>query len=154
MSYIDDSLVPGEEILYRAKPSIAAFIFPVLLLIFFIFISNKIHELLTLFVILFSLVVLFRLFLVYKTTEFALTNKRIIAKTGFIRRRSIEIMLSKVESISVTQRIDGRIFNFGTVIVVGSGGTNQYFPIISKPMLLRKTVNVQLSKFNDPGYTH
>lgn len=82
--------------------------------------------------------------LVILSTEFALTNCRIIAKKGFIFQHSIEILLNKVESISVSQPLIGRILGFGTVTIIGSGGTQEVFKSIDNPMELRKQVNDQI----------
>ena len=81
----------------------------------------------------------------YLTTEFALTNKRIIAKSGLVRRRSVELLLPKVESIGVDQPILGRILDYGTITVTGTGGTKEPFGTIAEPMELRKRVNAQIS---------
>lgn len=75
------------------------------------------------------------------TTELALTNKRVIAKTGFIRRNSIELRLEKVEGFVVNQSIFGRLFNYGTVLVTGTGGIKTPIPFISHPAEFRKIVN-------------
>ena len=53
----------------------------------------------------------------YKSTELAVTTKRIIVKYGFIRRQTIEINLNKAESIQVDQGILGRLFDFGTLVI-------------------------------------
>ncbi len=145
MGYIEESLVPGEEILYKAKISLAAFITPIILLAILWWIASQIHALLVVIVALFSIIVLIQILVIYLTTEFGLTNKRIIAKKGLIRRHSLEILLSKVESVSVTRSIDGMIFGFGTVTVVGSGGTNERFGSISNPMELRKRINAKIA---------
>ena len=57
----------------------------------------------------------------YKSVELAVTTKRIIVKHGFIRRQTVEINLDKVESIQVEQGMLGRLFNFGTLIISGTG---------------------------------
>jgi uncharacterized membrane protein YdbT with pleckstrin-like domain len=77
----------------------------------------------------------------YLTTEFAVTNKRVIGKAGLLRRRSLEVMLSKIESISVSEPLLGRLLNFGTIVVRGSGGTVQPFPFIARAMELRREIN-------------
>jgi hypothetical protein len=81
-----------------------------------------------------------------KTTEFALTDKRVIGKSGIIKRGSLELVLGKVESISVNQNILGRIFDFGTLVVTGSGGTHQVFHYIAEPMTMKKTINLILAE--------
>src|SRR5262245_44903710 len=74
----------------------------------------------------------------YKTTELAITNKRVIAKFGFISRRTIEININKVESIQVDQTLLGRVFNYGTLVVSGAGNAQAPIPGISDPIQFRK----------------
>ena len=74
----------------------------------------------------------------YKTTELAFTNKRVIAKFGFISRQTIELYIGKVESIQVDQGILGRIFNFGTLVISGAGNPQAPIPGISDPMAFRR----------------
>jgi uncharacterized membrane protein YdbT with pleckstrin-like domain len=74
----------------------------------------------------------------YKTTELAITNKRVIAKFGFISRRTVEININKIESIQVDQSVTGRIFNYGTLLISGAGEPQAPILGISKPMEFRK----------------
>jgi uncharacterized membrane protein YdbT with pleckstrin-like domain len=74
----------------------------------------------------------------YKTTELAITNRRVIVKFGFIRRSTIEININKVESIQVDQEVLGRMFDFGTLIVAGAGTQQAPIPGISAPMAFRR----------------
>jgi uncharacterized membrane protein YdbT with pleckstrin-like domain len=74
----------------------------------------------------------------YKTTELAITTKRVIVKHGFIRRRTVEININKVESIQVDQEILGRMFNFGTLVIAGAGTPQAPIAGISSPMDFRK----------------
>ncbi len=73
-----------------------------------------------------------------KTDEFVITNKRVIMKTGLISRNIFEMTSSHIESINVDQTIMGRIFNYGTVIIVGSGGTRESFADIAAPVKFRR----------------
>lgn len=74
----------------------------------------------------------------YKTTELAITSKRVIIKTGFIRRSTMELNLNKVESIQVDQAVMGRMFNFGTLIFGGTGTTHAPIVGIADPIEFRK----------------
>lgn len=74
----------------------------------------------------------------FLTSEYAITNKRIIVKVGFISRRTLEMNLQKIESIGVDQGILGRILNYGSVAVIGSGGTKELFGNIAAPLEFRK----------------
>jgi len=74
----------------------------------------------------------------YKTTELAITNKKIIAKFGFISRNTIELLLPKIESIQVNQTILGRMFNYGSIVASGTGNPQAPVPGISNPIESRK----------------
>ena len=74
----------------------------------------------------------------YKTTELAITTKRVIVKFGFIRRRTVEININKVESIQVDQEILGRMFDFGTLVIAGAGDPQAPIAGISAPMEFRR----------------
>jgi uncharacterized membrane protein YdbT with pleckstrin-like domain len=80
------------------------------------------------------------------TTECVLTDRRVLAKTGLISRESIELLLSKVEGLQVKQGILGRIFNFGSVIITGTGGSTSPFPGIARPLDFRKRVQEQIAE--------
>lgn len=72
------------------------------------------------------------------TSEYAVTNKRVIMKTGLIRRQTLEMNISKIESINVNQSILGRILGYGDITVVGFGGTRESFLTISSPIEFRR----------------
>jgi uncharacterized membrane protein YdbT with pleckstrin-like domain len=72
------------------------------------------------------------------TDEFAITNKRVIIKTGLISRKTFEMNHTKIESVNVDQGILGRILGYGTIRIVGSGGTKEVFPRIKSPLEFRK----------------
>jgi uncharacterized membrane protein YdbT with pleckstrin-like domain len=73
-----------------------------------------------------------------RLSENVITNRRIIIKRGFIARDTFEMNLSKIESVNVDQSVMGRIFNYGSVTIIGTGGTRETFHNISKPMEFRK----------------
>ena len=71
-------------------------------------------------------------------SEFVITNRRIIIKTGFIARKTFEMNLSKIETVNVDQSVLGRILNYGSITIIGSGGTKETFHKISRPLKFRK----------------
>ncbi len=126
-SYVENTLIPDEKVIYTGKISLWSllplFVLGLILLPFWgigLF---------------FWLIAIIR----YMTTELAFTNKRVIAKFGFISRTTIELNLIKVESLQVTQSIIGRIFNFGTLIISGAGNPPAPIPGISNPMTFRRS---------------
>ncbi|MEH0167007.1 PH domain-containing protein [Paucibacter sp. JuS9] len=74
----------------------------------------------------------------YKSTELAVTTRRIIVKHGFISRQTIEINLNKAESIQVDQGVWGRLFNFGTLVISGTGTSHAPLTGIADPMAFRR----------------
>ena len=126
-SYVENTLIKDEKIIYEGRVSLWSLLpmFLVgLILLLFAFIG-----------LLFWFVALIR----YFTTELAFTNKRVIAKFGFISRKTIELNLQKVESLQVNQGVLGRIFNFGTLVISGAGNPQAPIPGISNPMTFRRS---------------
>jgi uncharacterized membrane protein YdbT with pleckstrin-like domain len=124
-SYVDSNLLAQEKVLYRAHTSLWSLAPMILLGV----------PLLVLVVGLFFLVAAW---IRYRTTEFAVTDRRIIAKTGLVSRRTVEMFLDKVESLNVEQSVPGRVFDYGTVTIRGTGATSETFGNISAPLDLRK----------------
>ena len=73
-----------------------------------------------------------------KSTEIAVTNKRLIVKRGFIRRSTIEINIHKAESLQVDQSLAGRLFGFGTLVISGTGTSHAPIDGIADPLTFRK----------------
>ena len=70
--------------------------------------------------------------------EFAITNKRVIIKIGLFSRRTVELNLNKIESVNVIQSFLGRILGFGSIQIIGTGGTKELFNNIKHPLEFRK----------------
>jgi uncharacterized membrane protein YdbT with pleckstrin-like domain len=84
-------------------------------------------------------------FLKRNATEMAVTNKRVIVKTGIVDRRTIELLLPRIESIAVEEPVLGRVLGYGTVIVRGTGGTPEVFSQIARPLEFREQVQRQIA---------
>jgi uncharacterized membrane protein YdbT with pleckstrin-like domain len=78
-------------------------------------------------------------------TEMAVTNKRVIVKSGLANRRTIELLLQRIESIAVEEPAMGRLLGYGTVILRGTGGTPEVFPQIARPLEFREQVQRQIA---------
>jgi len=85
-------------------------------------------------------------FIKRSSARFAVTNKRVLIRFGLIRRRSSEILLSQIEGITVHQGFWGRIFNYGTLVIEGTGGDGAPYPKISEPGAFRLTVQEQIER--------
>lgn len=146
MSFIAKYLNIGENIVYRANLHWVIFLKPmffILLTVMSIFIENKGAYIGYLFLGI-AVFLLVSPLINYFTSEFAVTNKRVIIKVGFIERRSLEILLPKVEAIHVDQSIIGRILGFGTITITGTGGMKEPFHGISSPLRFRQYIQGQI----------
>ena len=114
-NYVNSHLIMGETVVYSAK------------LHWIIYLTAK--AILTLWI---------APFIQRATSEFAITTKRVIIKEGLIARRTLEMNLSKIETVNVDQSITGRILNYGSITIIGTGGTHEVFHNIAHPMQFRK----------------
>jgi uncharacterized membrane protein YdbT with pleckstrin-like domain len=80
------------------------------------------------------------------SAQFAVTNSRVIVAVGVAKRRTLELMLGKIEGIGVEQSIAGRLFDYGSVTITGSGGTREAFDHIAAPLEFRRQVQSQLAR--------
>jgi uncharacterized membrane protein YdbT with pleckstrin-like domain len=151
MGYIDKNLMAGEHVVYRTSLHWIIFKWPIIFILIAIacfFGKNALPV-----GIGFSVGIAFLTaaviasispFITYKTSEFGVTNKRVMIKVGFIKRDSLETLLNKIEGIHVNQGILERILNYGTIAVVGTGGTSNAFHKINAPLQFRKKVQEQI----------
>ena len=81
--------------------------------------------------------------------EFAVTNKRVIFKTGVVHRRTAEMFLSKIESVGADQTILGRVLGYGSIVLRGTGGSTEPFEKIDRPLEFRRQIQEQIAKLQD-----
>src|ERR1700683_3240297 len=79
-------------------------------------------------------------------TEMAVTNRRVVVKTGLASRKTIEMLLNKVESIEVSETTPGRMLGYGTIVMIGTGGTSEPFRKMAHPLEFRSHVQQQIEK--------
>lgn len=127
MRYIDESLADGETIIQRGKwPAVfwfgawaALLLLGVILVGVFIFISAWVRM---------------------KSTDFAVTNRRVILKQGWLNRHTQELAVESVEGVSLDQSLIARMFGYGRVIVTGTGEARIVFPPMSNPVAFRRSI--------------
>ncbi|HEY3221740.1 MAG TPA: PH domain-containing protein [Gemmatimonadales bacterium] len=148
MSYVDKNLMSGETVVYRGKLTWLVYSLPIVLALLAIAIMFLNVGAGLLFLLLAGLVGLV-VYISASSSEFAVTNKRVILKVGWLNRRSVELLLTKVESISVEQGLRGKIFGFGNIVVSGTGGSHEPFKNVDNPFEFRKQVQEQISAVQD-----
>jgi uncharacterized membrane protein YdbT with pleckstrin-like domain len=141
-SYVETIVGPGEQVVHVGKVSLwsiaSSLIGGVLLILIGIGLAlmHPLGAIACVFGVAFIAAGLIR----RASTELAVTTRRVIAKFGFIRRSTIEINLSKIESVRVEQSVAGRIFNYGSIIVTGTGSTMDPIPFIADPIRFRQAI--------------
>ena len=152
--YIDEILQPGEKVLYSTNahwmfylPAIAAWALALALLILSRMVTADAITLVCL-----ALAAIAGLAALYWTatawfhrwtTETDVTNMRVVHKTGFIKRRTFEMSLDKIESVDVNQSILGRIMNYGDVTIRGVGEGFEKIQTIASPLAFRSAITTR-----------
>ncbi len=152
--YIDDILQPGEKVLYSTNahwifywPAIAAWIVAAVLLVLsratitdgIVLLCMAGSGVAALAALYWTVTAWFHRW----TTETDVTNLRVVHKTGFIKRRTFEMSLDKVESVDVNQSILGRILNYGDVTIMGVGEGRETIRTIDSPLAFRNFITAR-----------
>ena len=151
MKYVTRVLQPGESVVYATSYHWLVYLRAVVLLLIAVaaLIGSQMVNNTDLRLGLYAVAAIFVLFafgswlhaLIRRvTTELAITDRRVIYKTGLLRRHTIEINRSKVETVGVNQSILGRLLGFGTIIVRGTGGSFEPIPFIAEPLTFRNHI--------------
>ena len=152
--YIDEILQPGEKVLYSTNvhwvfylPAIAAWILALVLLV--LSRATATEGIILLCLSASAVVAIVALYWTAKAwfhrwiTETDVTNLRVVHKTGFIKRRTFEMSLDKVESVDVNQSILGRILNYGDVTILGVGEGRETISTIASPLAFRNFITAR-----------
>ena len=168
MGYVDRNLVPGETLLYRTRHHWLVLLWPLIggfsllipgvallaeaahtrdtagLAVGSSTISPKVMAIVG--AVLVGAAIILWSYGVAKrnATEMAVTNRRVLIKTGIGSRRTLDLMLSRVESIGVDESAMGRMLGYGSVVVRGTGGTPEPFVMIAHPQEFRRAVQEQI----------
>ncbi len=161
MSYVDKILIAGETVLYKTRLHWIVLFWSVVGALFFAFLgiglliggitatggkSGSSGGLVGIgFLLLLAGAAILGLgVLIRNATEMAVTNKRVMIKTGLVTRRTTELLLGKIESIQVDEGLLGRILGYGTITVRGTGGTPEPFSKVAHPLEFRRQVQQQV----------
>ena len=164
MRYIHKTLLDNEQIIYVTNPhwivylpSMATLVVAFAFLIFghvipvlnFYIYSIAVYQI---FAILFGVIGLYTLlkaYIFHRTSEYGITNKRILMKMGWLERNSLELFLDKIEAVHVDQTIPGRLLGYGSIIVIGTGGSRDPFINVPRPLHFRKVVQQEIDHHDE-----
>jgi uncharacterized membrane protein YdbT with pleckstrin-like domain len=160
MSYASKHLIPGETLIYQTKLHwiillwhiVFAGVFlaaPAFALLYYYRQRTDVEYIAAILVVI-AIIVICVGMVQRNATEMAVTTKRVLIKQGLTSRRTLELLLQKVESIAVEESLMGRILGYGTVIVRGTGGTPEPFRRMAHPLEFRRHVEEQISSLGTP----
>lgn len=165
MSYIDDTLMKNEVVLYRSKPHWVIFTWPavwlVLAILLFLFgplipLANTqalgnlpVFAVAAIIALILAVLSAINSFINFQTSEYGITNKRVLMKLGFIRRLALEIYLQRIESVKVYQSVSGRILGYGSIMISGVGGSKDPFHNIPYPLEFRRKIQEQVEGIHE-----
>jgi uncharacterized membrane protein YdbT with pleckstrin-like domain len=150
MNYVRRVLQPGEAVVHVTRihpiiflPAILWFVAAVVLLIAALSFTGDLRiagQALAVFCLIFAAASALPAFLRRISTELAVTDRRVIYKSGIIARHTLEMNRGKVESVDVDQSVLGRFIGFGTIVVRGTGGSLEPIRMISDPLTFRSHI--------------
>src|SRR6266851_3015168 len=151
MKYVEQVLQPGETLIYATSLHWLVYLRAIVLLILAVVclviaggmsdaIAKLVLQIVAAAFCLLALLSALSALIRRATTELAVTDRRVIFKTGILKRHSMEMNRSKVETVGVDQSILGRVLGFGTVIVRGTGGSFEPIQFIGDPLTFRSHI--------------
>ena len=139
MGYIESNLLPEETVVHRTRLHWLIFWKAVVVAMLGVGLLAVEFTVGTI-VLAVGLLMLLPALVAYKSSEFGVTTKRVVIKVGFVQRQTLELLLRQVEAISVDQSIMGRILNYGSVTLSGTGGVRGEFHNIAAPLEFRRKI--------------
>ncbi|MGA7522163.1 MAG: PH domain-containing protein [Acidobacteriaceae bacterium] len=168
MSYIDKTLVPGEKVVYTTRLHwivMLGHLFTCLIFLagagylgYYLYSDRAALQPDTLHALEIGLAALLLLAVVVlimgsirrNATEMAVTTRRVVVKTGLASRRTVEMLLNKIETIEVDEPTMGRMLGYGSITIIGTGGTSEPFHKIAHPLEFRSVVQQEIERLT-PG---
>jgi hypothetical protein len=166
MSYINSNLIPGETVIYQTRLhwivmlkhiAVGCFLLalPGALVLYYAFNRNdlargtlQIMEGAGVALLICGMIVILIGMVRRNSTEMAVTSRRVVIKTGLASRKTIEMLLNKVESIEVNETTLGKLLGYGSIVVVGTGGSTEPFRNVAHPLKFRSQVQRQIESLS------
>lgn len=132
----------GNDIIYQARLHWILFVWPIVLMFFGFYISVKLEPLYKLGMGLVAVAIFWEVvvLLTYQCSYLIIKKKQVILCTGIFVRQTLDIALNKIESVDIRQSILGSIFQYGSLVITGTGGTKQYINYLDKPLTCRRYI--------------
>lgn len=142
--YVDKALIEGERVVHWGVPSLWAFSKPLavaaLTALAGLWAIKAGHSSLGTYLLVVPPNILLYVWMIVSSIELAVTDKRVLAKTGIVQRETSELYLTRIEGVEVDQSLTGRMLGFGTIRIRGTGDQVAVIPTISDPLGFRRAL--------------
>ncbi len=131
-----------QQIVYQARLHWVLFVWPILFLLFSTWLGitfPSFHQVSLLFILV-ALIWGVLMWLTYQFSSLTIKKKQVVLRTGILVRQTIDVPLSKIESIDIRQSIIGSLFKYGSLVITGTGGTRQSMGYVAKPLTCRRHI--------------
>lgn len=134
------------NVVYTARLNWVIFFWPTALIIFAGYLYFEYPKFATpsLYVIGIGILWLMMMYGSYAFSILMIKNRQVILRKGIMVRKTIDIPMNKIESIDISQSIIGSLFHYGTLVITGTGGTQQIINYINKPLTCRRVIEQQM----------
>ncbi len=159
MKYIEKTLLDNEKVIHWTHPHwiifVPAFFMLLLASIIYVYGSQlyflnstifmvRVYECFAILCLAVGLYSFTKAYIAYESSEYGVTNKRVLMKIGLLDRSSLEIFLDKIEAVHVEQTFTGRILGYGSIVITGTGGSKDYFLNVPEPLDFRKMIQQEI----------
>jgi uncharacterized membrane protein YdbT with pleckstrin-like domain len=138
----------NQKIVYQARLHWVLFVWPIIFFIFSAWLGLRFpsfHDVSVVFMGV-GLIWSVLMFLTYQFSSLTIKPKQVILRTGILVRQTIDVPLSKIESIDIKQSIIGSLFKYGSLVITGTGGTRQSITYIARPLTCRRHIEQLMHK--------
>lgn len=158
MTFIEKNLANNERVIYRAKLhwwiyGRSIFLLLLGIVVFALWGTTEVVKIIGGLLLAISLITFINAYIRSSASEFAVTNRRIMMKTGVTNRRLIELQLNRSDGLVIDQGIIGRIFNYGSIII-RTGNLEEIFSPVADPYEFKRQINNAIEEsfapFNNP----
>ena len=161
MGYLQETLLTSEKVVYKERQHWVVFVpglFWLLVALLFAFrvvnlaflsafIGLPVGFYINIIVIIYAIYQLGVGYISYTYSEYAITDRRVLMSTGWFYRRSLELFMDKIEAVSMRQTLISRVLGYGTIIIIGTGGSRDAFIYINQPMKFRRKVQQYMDAY-------
>ncbi len=132
----------NQQVVYQARLHWILFVWPISFLVFSAWLGTTFPSFqeVSLVFMLVGLIWSVLMWLTYQFSSLTIKKKQVVLRTGILVRQTIDVPLSKIESIDIRQSIIGSLFKYGSLVITGTGGTRQSMGYVARPLTCRRHI--------------